>query len=254
MSTPTPFLLFLRINTICFLLFLLAAPILAANPLDIVINEIAWMGTNNSPRDEWIELYNNSFSPININGWKLKSDDGTPEITLEGKIPAKGFFLLERTDETTLIDIKSDLIYKGNLNNNGEHLKLFDSKEKIIDEIDCSDDWFRGDNKTKRTMERKDALTSGNNPENWQNSQDTGGTPKSKNSPGEKIKELDSLLSEEEIQVKETRNKEELAMINKQVPKSWNPFFTFLIAIFIAVSSGFFVLFLKRKQKERIKN
>ena len=249
MSTPTPFLSFLRINTICFLLFLLVTPISAANPLDIVINEIAWMGTNNSPQDEWIELYNNLSSPINISGWKLKSDDGTPEIILEGKIPAKGFFLLERTDETTLIDIKSDLIYKGNLNNNGEHLKLFDSEGKIIDEIDCSDGWFKGDNETKRTMERKGTLTSGKNLENWQNSQDTGGTPNTKNSPGEEIKELGSRLSEEKIQVKETNDKGELAMINKQVPKSLKPFFTFLIAILIAIFSGLFVLFLKKKQK-----
>ena len=249
MSTPISFLPFLRITTICFLLFLLVTPTSAANPLDIVINEIAWMGTNNSPQDEWIELYSNLSSPINISGWKLKSDDGTPEIILEGKIPAKGFFLLERTDETTLIDIKSDLIYKGNLNNNGEHLKLFDSEGKIIDEIDCSNDWFKGDNETKRTMERKDTWTLGENPENWQNSQDTGGTPKSKNSPGEKIKELDSRLSGEENQVEETEGEEELAMINKQVPKPWNLFFTFLIAIFIAVFSGLFVLFLKKKTK-----
>lgn len=249
MSTPIPFLSFLRINTICLLLFLLVTPISAADPLDIVINEVAWMGTKNSPQDEWIELYNNLSSPINISGWRLKSDDGTPEVILEGKIPAKGFFLLERTDETTLIDIKSDLIYKGSLNNNGEHLRLFDFEGKIIDEIDCSDGWFKGDNETKRTMERKNALISGKNPENWQNSQDTGGTPKSKNSPGEKIKELNSRLSEGEMQAEETKDEAELAMINKQVPKSLKPFFTFLIAILIAILSGLFVLFLKKKTK-----
>lgn len=248
MSTPTPFL---KIIATCFLFFLLATPTSAANSLDIIINEIAWMGTNNSPQDEWIELYNNLSSPIDISGWKLRSDDGTPEVILEGKIPAKEFFLLERTDETTLINVKSDLIYKGNLNNKGEHLRLFDSEGKIIDEIDCSNGWFKGDNETKRTMERKDTWIPGENPENWQNSQDTGGTPKSKNSPGEKIKELDSRLSEEKIPVEETGDKEELAMVNEQVPKSLKPFFTFLIAILIAVSSGLFVLFLKKKQKER---
>ncbi len=247
MSTPVSFLPFLRIITICLLFFPLVTPTSAANPLNIVINEIAWMGTNNSPQDEWIELYNNLSFPTNISGWKLKSDDGTPEVILKGKIPAKGFFLLERTDETTLIDIKSDLIYKGSLNNNGERLRLFDSEGKIIDEINCSDDWFKGNNETKRTMERKDTLTSGENLENWQNSQDTGGTPKAKNSPGEKIKELDSRLSGEEIQVKETEDKEELAMINKQVPKPWNPFFTFLIALTIAIFSGIIVLILRKK-------
>jgi len=246
MSTPA---LFLKITTTCFLFFLLTTSTSAANSLDIIINEIAWMGTDNSPQDEWIELYNNLSSPINISGWKLKSNDGTPEVILEGKIPAKGFFLLERTDETTLINIKSDLIYKGNLNNNGEHLKLFDSEEKIIDQVDCSNDWFKGDNETKRTMERKDTWTSGENPESWQSSQDPGGTPKSKNSPGEKIKKSDSRLLGEEKQVEETRDKEKLAMVNEQVPKFLKPFFTFLVAILIAIFSGLFVLFLKKKTR-----
>lgn len=242
MSTPIPFLLFLRISIICLFLFLLITPTLAANPLDVVINEIAWMGTKTSYNDEWIELYNNSSFLIDINGWKLMAKDGTPKIILKGKIPPKGFFLLERTDDMSLANIKADLIYKGNLNNKGEYLKLLDLKEKIIDEIDCSQGWFSGDNETKRTMERKNTLIVGNDPENWQNSQDVEGTPKSKNSQGEEVKKN---------QEKEMDAKEELAVVGEQIPKSSSPFFTFLIAIFIAVFSGFFVLFLKKKTKRK---
>lgn len=251
MSTPTAFLLFLKIVTICFFLFLSATSISATDPLKIVINEIAWMGTKDSPQDEWIELHNNLSSLIDINGWKLKAEDGTPEVILKGKIPPKGFFLLERTDDTTLANIKAGLIYKGNLNNKGEHLKLFDSKGKIIDEIDCSNNWFKGDNETKRTMERKNTLISGNNPENWQTSQNPGGTPKAKNSQGEEIKgplsQSTSQLSKEENQTKKLGTKKELAVVGEQAPKSSNPFFTFLVAIFIAILSATFILFLKKR-------
>ena len=160
--------------------------IIAADSPNIVINEIAWMGTNNSANDEWIELYNTSSLDLDIEGWELTAEDGTPAINLTGKVLAKNFFLLERTDDETLPDIKADLIYKGSLNNKGEYLKLFGKDGKIIDEIDCSSEWFTGDNETKATMERKDPLTSGSNSQNWRTSQNLGGTPKAENSQGEK--------------------------------------------------------------------
>src|SRR5687768_7277490 len=69
--------------------------------LQVVVNEIAWMGTSTSTADEWIELFNNTPSAINLAGWSLTAADGTPSIALSGSIPAGGFFLLERTDDTT---------------------------------------------------------------------------------------------------------------------------------------------------------
>jgi len=39
-----------------------------------------------------------------------------------GFITAHGFYLLERTDDTTVSDIGADQIYTGGLNNNGETL------------------------------------------------------------------------------------------------------------------------------------
>lgn len=217
------------------------ARILSAGYLDVVINEIAWMGTENSPNDEWIELYNNSSLPIDISGWKIISNDKTPNIILKNKIPSKGFFILERTDDTTLPDIKANLIYKGSLNNNGEYLKLTDADGKVIDKIDCSKKWFFGDNEAKRTMERKNALINGNDLENWQTSEISGGTPKNENSKGQKI-------NNEEKEEKTIITSLSIKKDNKaQDTENQSPFFSFLIAISIAVSSGTFVLFLKNK-------
>ncbi len=156
--------------------------VLAIEPLTVVINEIAWMGTEKSYSDEWLELYNNSSVALTLEGWQLISGDGSPEINLEGEIPAGGFFLLEKTDDETLPDITADLIYKGVLHNEGEYLKLFGNGGNIIDEIDCSSGWFAGDNPFKKTMERKNPLLSGSRSSNWQTSQNPGGTPKAKNS------------------------------------------------------------------------
>ena len=56
-------------------------------------------------------------------------------------IDAFSYFLLERTNDETVPDIKADLIYKGGLNNKGEHLRLINEQGKIVDEIDCSSEW-----------------------------------------------------------------------------------------------------------------
>jgi PKD repeat protein len=144
---------------------------------EVVINEIAWMGTDVSSADEWLELYNNTGGEIDLTGWTLKAVDGTPEITLSGTIAAHGYFLLERTDDQSVPDVAADQIYTGALGNSGENLELRDGENNLIDSIDCSEDWLAGNNDTKQTMEKTDS--------EWQVSLDAGGTPKAQNSSGE---------------------------------------------------------------------
>jgi hypothetical protein len=163
----------------------------------VVINEIVWMGTTKSANDEWIELYNNTSQVIDLTGWILQATDGTPEIALTGTIPAQGYFLLERTDDQTVPEIPADQIYTGTLNNKGETLELRDAQNNLIDQIDCSEGWFAGDNETKQTMERKNSQNSGNDSNNWQSSQDIGGTPKAQNSSGRKIPPLEESTEEQ---------------------------------------------------------
>jgi len=141
---------------------------------EIRINEIAWMGTENSPNDEWIELY--SDQQIDLTGWTLEAMDETPSINLEGIISANGYFLLERSDDNSVPDLAADQIYTSALKNSGEYLKLKDNNGSIIDEINASDRWLAGDNFTKQTMER---IANG-----WQTSLNPGGTPKAPNSSG----------------------------------------------------------------------
>ncbi len=154
----------------------------AANSLDIVISEIAWMGTVNSYNDEWIELYNNTNLPIELSGWMLKAADDTPKISLNGVIPPNSFYLLERTNDDTVPNITADQIYTGALGNNGESLSLHNNSGSVIDSVNSNGGWFAGDNELKKTVERKNLLMSGDDPNNWATSQNPGGTPKSQNS------------------------------------------------------------------------
>ncbi len=165
-----------KIITALFFIFF-ASSVQAARPLDVVINEIAWMGSTVSYNDEWIELYNNTETEINLSGWKLA------KINLSGIIPLKGFYLLERTDDNTLPNIPANQIYTGALGNKGEILTLYDDLGNLIDQTDCSGGWFGGDNSTKQTMERKNSQLPSNDSIDWGTSQSPGGTPKAENSP-----------------------------------------------------------------------
>lgn len=185
---------------IFFILILLILPnsIKAAEPLDVVINEIAWMGTEANSPDEWIELYNNTNQDINLKNWSLY--EGKTKIEdLNSTIKANSYYLIERTDNNTIKNIEASqepTSWGGyGLNNNGENLRLIDQESNIIDQVDCSDGWFAGNNQEKRSMERIDSKKEGIK-DNWQtnllaiNAKDKdgniiNGTPKAKNSQKE---------------------------------------------------------------------
>lgn len=166
--------------------------------MPVVINEVAWAGTSASTYDEWIELYNRTNYPINLSNWVLRAEDGVPYINLSGTIPAKGYYLLERTATNTVSDILDDQIYTGALNNSGEVL-LLSYASTTIDQTTLNTGrtfWPGGTvgDSGSRTMERYDTSTSGNDPNNWgtnnmliKNGKDANGnpingTPKARNS------------------------------------------------------------------------
>ena len=153
--------------------------IFATDAEGVVINEICWMGMENSS-DEWIEFYNNDEQDINLEGWGLYEAGG--EILIEpltGIIKGKSYYLIERTNDNTVPDIEASqppTSWGGyGLNNDGEDLQLLDANLIIVDEVNCEEEhWFAGSKDTKQTMER---IFDG-----WQTSAEAGGTPKAENS------------------------------------------------------------------------
>lgn len=137
-----------------FILFIILFCVTKIASADVVINEIAWMGTVSSTNDEWIELYNTGTAPVAIDGWTLKATDGSPSINLTGTISAGGFFLLERTDDSTVPNIPAGIIYSGALSNSGETLTLKNNTEQTIATIDMTSGWTAGNATSKETMQR----------------------------------------------------------------------------------------------------
>lgn len=124
---------------------------------DVRINEIAWMGTTQSSGDEWIELYNNGEA-TRLDDWHIIASDGSPDIVLSGMIGANAYYLIERTDDSTVPTVTADLVapFGAGLSNGGEVLSLKDASGKIVDTIDGSQSWEKigGDNLSKDTAQR----------------------------------------------------------------------------------------------------
>jgi hypothetical protein len=126
----------------------------ALAPGSVLINEIAWAGTHASSGDEWIELYNPSDSTVSLEGWLL-TDGGDIAIRLQGALSAGGYYLLERSDDATIINIEADLIYTGSLSNTGESLALYDATGGVIDSANPSGGaWPAGSAQSRDSMER----------------------------------------------------------------------------------------------------
>jgi len=149
----------------------------------VIINEIAWMGTSASSNDEWIELKNISNELISLENWQLLDKNLDIKIIFESDdyLEPGQFYLLERTDDSSVQGIEADRIYTGALNNTNETLYLFNSQCQLIDKALAEPDWPAGNNQEKRSMERINDLT-------WQTflgedlGQDILGTPKQENS------------------------------------------------------------------------
>ncbi|MDD5263369.1 MAG: PKD domain-containing protein [Candidatus Bipolaricaulis sp.] len=153
-------------------------------PADVVIHEVCWAGTKASSADEWIELRSNVDHAVSLSGWRLAAEDGVPSVALSGTLDANGFFLLERTDDSTVADVSADVLFSGTLENSGETLYLVDSAGRLIDSAECGGGWFAGESAPSyATMERVNSRRPGV-AANWrthdgsaQNGRDAAGHP-----------------------------------------------------------------------------
>ena len=128
----------------------------------VFVSEIAWMGTEVSASNEWIELANDGNQSVSLDGWTLKAKDGSPSIPLSGVISSQGYFLIERTDDESVPNIPADLVtsFGKGLSNVGETLDLKDANGTIVDTVKGGKDWkaIGGDPKTKFTAQKRGSV------------------------------------------------------------------------------------------------
>ena len=120
---------------------------------EIIFNEIAWMGTSDSSSNEWIELYNNGVDSVSLVGWVIETEDQGISTALSGSIGPKSFYLMERTDDSTVPNITANKIFTGALSNGGETLILKNDSNSNIQTLDFSSKWPDGYNGDYKTMQ-----------------------------------------------------------------------------------------------------
>jgi hypothetical protein len=184
-------------------------------PLSIVINEVAWAGTRASSSDEWIELYNNTTSTINIVNWSIfrtktgnclnfSETNGTTTISPGGYlIYAARQDAVKNENNQTLVDLWDDKLKMATSSPGKLTLRDVPNCQEgqeggdLIDTIgEETGEWFAGNATDSISMERISATTTGATSTNWANNNlitrnglDAGsppnkinGTPKAKNS------------------------------------------------------------------------
>ena len=149
------------VSKVAVLLGLLVLPL--AGMAQVVINEVAWGGTEASPYDEWIELFNASDETVDLAGWilawegvaiPLGEESGGTVVLRSHVIEPHGFFLLERSGDDTVVGREADLIYRGALPNSGTVLKLMNPEGVVVDtaNLGCPEGWWAG--RAGASMER----------------------------------------------------------------------------------------------------
>ena len=154
-----------------------------------MINEVMWMGSSKSSKDEWVELRNNTDQKIQLKGWQIDNllrSNGTfvfpDEPTIE--IDRKSFFLVSYyskvdgiVDGVSVLDNKG-LIWRCNehpscasfslANSNNGDLALRDDTGREIDRV-LGEPWPAGKKKDDigYSMERINPLSDGSDPDNW---------------------------------------------------------------------------------------
>ncbi|MCK4732451.1 MAG: PD40 domain-containing protein, partial [Methanophagales archaeon] len=147
---------------------------------DININEIMYNPPGADTDNEWLELYNNDTTDIDITGWRFYEAGTNHSLTLiQGGmiIPAGGYAIIA-DNATTFLDEYQEcnctvIDSAFSLNNSGEYIALKNATLDIIDEVAYNASW--GADGNGRTLELN--ATGG-----WEGSRVDGGTPCQQNS------------------------------------------------------------------------
>ncbi|MEJ2593617.1 MAG: lamin tail domain-containing protein [bacterium] len=154
---------------------------------ELLINEI--MYNSIGVDQEWVELYNNTGSDIDLENWKLiDSDASHPSIIIPSgySVPDGGYFTIAVEGEDPF-PFTPDYDGRGNfqLNNSGDIVRLYNSDGILVDIVNFtdSDPWPTEPDGDGPSLALIDPATDNSEPDNWAASNEEGGTPGAENFP-----------------------------------------------------------------------
>jgi hypothetical protein len=168
--------------------FLFFLPV-AAQYKDIIITEIfadpaPQVGL---PDAEFIEIYNRSESPFQLQNWKITDGSSTGNLPTQLIMPGD-YIILCGTGSVSLFSSYGTTLGVTNfptLNNAGDALVLRDNNNVVVDNVTYTDSWYKDDDKKQGgyTLELIDPENVCGESENWVAAEAAnGGTPGTQNS------------------------------------------------------------------------
>jgi phosphatidylserine/phosphatidylglycerophosphate/cardiolipin synthase-like enzyme len=138
---------------------LLHQPVKSAPSETLLINEVMFHPIENENTNEWIELYNPTSDPLDVEGWMIADEKETDAILADAEngdgticIPSGGYALI--TDKGTTVyetySIPNDAVRLSvddstlcgyGLNNQQEKIILFDSDGNLVDAVEWGQDY-----------------------------------------------------------------------------------------------------------------
>ncbi len=174
-----------NVSGTCFIQFTYYVPAFA----DVQINEI--MADPSPPAGlpayEYVELYNRSLFPINIDGWEIASSSSAA-LLLPLVIAPSGYFIITSTDGEKVLSpygLAAGITGFPAIPNEGATLTLRDAGGKLISSVSYTDKWYRNTIKSDGgwSLEQIDPLNPCGESSNWKASEAIpGGTPGAENS------------------------------------------------------------------------
>ena len=174
------------------------------NAPNIVINEISYNPSSSFNTEDWIEIYNNGESPVNISGWVYKdSDDAHSFVIPQGTILDSNAYLVLCVDTSLFKPLFPDVDnFIGNvsfgLSGSGELIRLYDNEMNIMDSLTYDDNapWPTQPDGNGPTLSLKNPDLDNTLGENW-NSSIGYGTPGKINDTFVYVEDEDKILPTE---------------------------------------------------------
>ncbi len=141
----------------------------------IVINEINYKDAIDFETKDWIELYNNGGSAVDVSNWVFKDDDDLHEFIIPNGTTLQGdsYLVLVQSlvDFQALFPAVSPVLgnFDFGLSGGGELIRLFDDNEVLIDfvEYDDEDPWPTEPDGNGPTLELKSPNLDNNLASSW---------------------------------------------------------------------------------------
>ena len=153
-----------------------------AERADVIITEIHYNPSSDQGLDEhyeFLELYNNGDTPVNLSGWQI--DDGVVCSIPDGTVLESGGYLVIAADAESYVHLDCQVVAweSGKLSNGGETLRLVDEEGFWVDCLTYNDEgvWCDEPDGNGPSLELVDVNSPNHIAAHWEASQAAGGTP-----------------------------------------------------------------------------